>query len=97
MTSWPDAMEVAEHDPERHRDEHCDADRSSRQLELLERLACEEAGVVLDEAERLDEGVEVRGVGERHRRRSQGISARRSAIRSASQVSASATASAPAE
>ena len=74
-----------------------DPERGARELELLERLRREEAGMVADEAERVDERVQVGGVGERSRaapRHEQRGGARRAAT---SQASASPTASAPAE
>ena len=75
------------------------AERRAGELELLERLLREEAGVVADEADRVDERVRVGGVAKimRRPRRPRGERRRRSATSAASQTSASATASTPAE
>ena len=53
------AVEVAEHDPERQRDQEREPERRPGELELLERLREQEARVVADEPERLDERVRV--------------------------------------
>ena len=92
------AVEMAEHDPERQRDQQRDAERGARELELLDRLREEKLRVVDDEAQRLDERVRVGGVAD-HRAAAldQGVTSRRAATSAPSQRSASATASAPAE
>src|SRR5581483_8527025 len=88
------AVEVPERDADRQRDGGTDPERRARQLELLERLVREEAGMVADEAEALEERVRVGGVEEDHVHLT---STRRVATRRRSKASASATTSAPAE
>ena len=84
---------MAEHDAQRKRQRECDRQGGARQLDLLERLCCEEPRVVGDEAKRVAEGAR-----DDHARSNlvQGASARRSATRSASHASARAIASPPA-
>ncbi len=85
--------------PSGKRDHQTDPDRGERQLELLEREVQQEADVVDDEAERVDErpGLELRGEdGHARLTRIHGVSARSSTCSSPSAVSASATASPPA-
>ena len=90
------AVEMPEHDAERQRGEKGEPERGAGQLDLLERLREEEHRVVADEAERIDERVQVRGVGDDHREAlDHGTIARRSATSRRSALIASATASRP--
>ena len=93
-------MLVPEPEAERQREHERDRERGERQLELLAREPQQQADVVDDEAERVDERARLELVREqRHAclvRRSHGVSARSSRCSSPSAVSASATASPPA-
>lgn len=92
-------MKMTEHDSEWEGHDDCDQKGCAGQLELFESLLQQEAGVVADEPAGVDECVQVRRVGECHASPfvAHGAKARRSATSKTSQVSASATARAPAE
>ena len=87
---------MTEDDAERQRDGKRQTEGGARQLDLLERLVGEEARMVADETNRVDERVEIGGVGERHTRFHR-TSRRRSVTSARSETSARPTASAPAE
>ena len=92
-------MQVTEGDADGQRDCKRNRERGARERELVECFRREEAGMVADEAHRVDEGVEVGSVRDHHARpfRAHGTTRRRRPISAASQPSASATVSAPAE
>ena len=87
-------MEVAEQDADGQNDHGRNAECRAGELELLERLPREEAGIVGDKAKRLDERVRVGDVGDHAR--VQGTSTRRTATSRRSQTSANATTRNPA-
>ena len=93
------AMEVAEHEAERECNDDRQCESGAGQLELLECLLEQEAGVISDELDRVDEGMRVGGIRKRHATpfAAHGARARFSATSKRSHVSANATARAPAE
>src|SRR5262249_30528438 len=75
---------------ERDRDHHCHPDRRERQLQVRDRLLADQAEIVEEEADGVDEGVHQAS---RMRRRLHGVTARWNITSSTSATIASATAS----